>query len=82
MEEKTITIGNIVFTLTEFAIIKELMRGLSRKEIAAALNKATATINTHIRAIYLKVGIRKVNAFIAWGFDRGFDKHGNYNPID
>ena len=78
MKEEHITIGGIEFTLCEFDILKLVMQGMARKEMALAQSCATGTIDTHLRHIYQKTGIHKVTELIGWGFSNGFDREGNY----
>lgn len=78
MKEEHIIIGGIDFTLTEFEVLKLVMRGLPRKEIAAERKVALGTIDTQMLHIYHKTGIRKVTELIGWGFSKGFDQEGNY----
>lgn len=80
MKEEHITIGGIEFTLCEFAILQQVMKGKARKEIALARDCSTGTIDAHLRNIYNKTGIHKINELMAWGFANGFDHEGNYNP--
>lgn len=66
MKEEHIIIGGIDFTLTEFEVLKLVMRGLPRKEIAAERKVALGTFDTQMLHIYHKTGIRKVTELIAF----------------
>lgn len=50
------TFDPLLLTAREFDVLQLLDAGLTDKEIAAKLGVAVATIKTHARAIYLKLG--------------------------
>ena len=78
MKNETIVIAGITFGLQEFEVMKTAMTGIPRKAMQDVLNMPLDTINTHMRHIYLKVGVNKINDFLIWGFANGFDSKGNY----
>ncbi len=80
MEEKTILIGGINFGMRQFEVMKVAMTGISRKEMAKALNMPDETLNTHMRYVFLKTGVGKITEFINWGHANGFDSKGSYTP--
>ncbi len=82
MKNETILITGITFGMQEFEVMKTAMTGIPRKEMEDALNMPLATINTHLRHIYLKVGVNKITDLIIWGFENGFDSKGNYKRKD
>ena len=78
MANKTITITHIIFGNAEFEVLQQVVQGKARKEIGAALGKPIGTIHAHLRHIFTKVGVFKVNELISWCRDNGFDSKGNY----
>ena len=71
-------IGGKEITYCEFRIIQQVMKGLLRKQVAAALGKSEDTIDCQMRVLFIKLEIKKINELIAWGYDKGFDSKGNY----
>ena len=80
MELQTYVIDGIGITPCEFEIISHLMKGLTQKEVAAALDKKPATIASQLRALYLKTGFHKLSELVVWAAEHGFDSKGNYTP--
>lgn len=78
MSPHIIRIGEFNFTHVEFEILKLVMRGMARKEIAATRGCSLGTVDTHMRHIHQKTKIHKVTELMAWGFAMGFDHEGNY----
>lgn len=50
---------NMSFSRAELAVVKQLARGYSEKEIADKLNLSYHTVNNHLRSVREKNGIQK-----------------------
>jgi DNA-binding NarL/FixJ family response regulator len=55
----------------EIEVLARLGQGLSDREIAAALSVSEATVKTHLRAIYRKLGVRNRAQAVAFAFAAG-----------
>lgn len=55
----------------EFAILKGLANGLQSKEIAAVVNRSTATIELHVRTLYARFDARSRAQLVAYALCRG-----------
>ena len=81
MHTENTLIDGKYFTCREMEVIKQVMKGLSRKQIQAILGKSTGTINAQFSSIYLKTGFHKVTQLIAWALVNGFDRKGGFKPV-
>jgi DNA-binding NarL/FixJ family response regulator len=61
-------IGNLQATRRESQIIGLICRGLSDKEIAAALNVTPRTVSTHLERLFRRNGIHKRAAAVSRWF--------------
>jgi two-component system nitrate/nitrite response regulator NarL len=50
--------GVVKLSPAEAAVVAQLARGLSNKEIARALGKAPATVKSQLTGVYRKLGVR------------------------
>jgi DNA-binding CsgD family transcriptional regulator len=57
--------GHLTLTSREREVLERLCAGLSKKQIAAALELSVHTIDTHVRNIYTKLGVRSRAAAVA-----------------
>lgn len=73
-------IGGKEITYCEFRIIQQVMKGLLRKEIAAALGKSPDTVDSQMWTLFRKLETESINELILWGIETGFDREGNYTP--
>lgn len=55
----------------ELEVLTHLARGLSNEEIATTLFISTATVKSHVRHIFDKLGVRDRPAAIVFAFDHG-----------
>lgn len=58
-------------TEREYAVVQMMARGATNAEIAAALHISSATVKTHVGAIFTKLGLRDRAAAIVFAFDHG-----------
>ena len=63
---------NNVLTTTEVRILEGLADGLQSKEIASRIGRSTATVEFHIRSLYLKMLARSRAHLVARAYDEGF----------
>ncbi len=85
MLNTSIIIDGKKITPCEFEILKLLVQGLLRKEIADTRCRDIKTIDTQLTLLYRKLGVPNLAACIVWALTNGFDKEGNYTavqPID
>jgi DNA-binding NarL/FixJ family response regulator len=52
-------------TTRENDVVNELLKGLTYKEIAAALGISATTVNDHLKNVYVKMGVRTKSELIA-----------------
>lgn len=55
----------------EIEVLAKLGEGLSDREIASALSVSEATVKTHLRAVYRKLGVRNRAQAVAFAFSCG-----------
>jgi len=61
----------IDLTQREVEVLTEMARGLSNKEIGAALGRTEATIKVHVLHIFQKLGVADRTAAVTLGLQRG-----------
>ena len=81
MKTQNIVIAGISFTPCEQEILGLMVKGLSRKEIAATLKKAETTVHSQINLIFHKLHIHKNTELVAWALRNGFDAQGDFLPM-
>ncbi len=65
--------GRIPLTEREVAVLREIAAGLSDKEIGSKLCLAEATVKTHVRSVYRKLGIRNRAQAVIYAVRKGLD---------
>lgn len=60
-----------LLTKREQEVLMELAKGKMNKEIARSLVISPRTVRTHLRTIYLKLGITTRSEAIVWYFTEG-----------
>jgi len=58
-------------TVREHEVLRQMARGATNAEIAAALFVAEATVKTHVGSIFGKLGVRDRAAAIVFAYDHG-----------
>lgn len=61
-------------TSRELEIIRMLMKGKNRKDIARAWNISVSTVDTHIRHIHLKTNTTDMLGVVKYGYEHGLNK--------
>jgi len=61
-----------ILTHTEEKILRGLASGQQSKEIADSIGRSTATVEFHVRTLYLKLGARSRAQLVARGYERGY----------
>ena len=65
------TSDSITLTEREMQVLELLGEGLQKKEISERLQISTATVATHVRHIYEKLGVQNAPAAISKAFQSG-----------
>ncbi|HLO01609.1 MAG TPA: LuxR C-terminal-related transcriptional regulator [Symbiobacteriaceae bacterium] len=60
-------------TLRQLEIIQLVTRGLSDKEVAAALHISPNTVDAHLRKIFAKLNVQSRASLVAWAVRNGVD---------
>lgn len=60
-------------TPREQHVLTEMVKGKSRKQIAASLGISPRTIDTHMKNISLKTGHHSATAIIVWALKNGYN---------
>jgi len=63
--------GRIRLSPIELAILKALANGMQSKEIAAVVNRSTATVELHVRTLYARFDARSRAQLVAYAFCSG-----------
>jgi DNA-binding NarL/FixJ family response regulator len=61
-----------ILTDTEVRILEGLADGLQSKEIASRIGRSTATVEFHIRSLYMKMLARSRAHLVARAYDQGY----------
>jgi len=61
-----------VLTKIEFSVLEGLAEGLQSKEIASRIGRSTATVEFHIRSLYMKMLARSRAHLVARAYDEGY----------
>ncbi|MEJ3657204.1 response regulator transcription factor [Actinomycetes bacterium KLBMP 9759] len=64
----------------ELDVLRRMARGATNTEIAQALHVSEATVKTHVRSIFTKLGARDRAAAIVFAFDHGVVPAGGLPP--
>ena len=51
---------------TEFKIVELTVLGLSKKEVASKLHRSVYTVETEVKNVYQKLGLKKVQDLAVW----------------
>jgi len=62
------------FTQKEIEILKHVSKGKYRKQVAKDIHMSVYTLDTHLKSIYLKSGVKHYNALVAFAIKNGFDE--------
>ena len=66
MDAREYTAQNL--SVRQFEVFELIVRGLSNKEIARALNLAEGTVKIHVAALFRKLGVQRRSAVAMAGY--------------
>ncbi len=78
MKRTYLAFGTAKLTPHEAEIISLVVRGFSRKMIAAEMGNSPNTLNHELKTIFIKTGSESALMLVVWAFSNGFKTDGTF----